>query len=363
MINKDLPSEETLRLRLDEISQNENSLFIVDDMVVNLLENEKLGRIHTVAGDLIPIDIDVSVLADPYSHKEDIGWTYKKVNGYAPIFAYIGTEGYMLANELRPGTQHSAKGAIQFIHRCIDLAVALGYSPDQFILRLDSGHDDSEFIGKLETAGVKYLVKRNPRREIPAQVLDTIRSSADIVKNRKGKMTYTEKSCNKMPPGLKNYKGFIVIEAVERTILSDGQTLLLSEIEVASWWINLFDNSTDCIQLYHDHATSEQFHAELKTDMIIELLPSGKKHTNALILALANMSFNLLRIIGQSSLKVRKELKEDINVKRIRLKTVIRDYINVACKIVKHAKQIFYNFGCACKKFNIMKGIDDLLIT
>jgi len=65
--------------------------------------------------------------------------------------------------------------------------------------------------------------------------------------------------------------------------------------------------------------------------MNIELLPSGKKHTNALILALANMSFNLLRIIGQSSLKVRKELKEDINVKRIRLKTVIRDYINVAC--------------------------------
>jgi len=33
-----------------------------------------------------------------------VGWTYKGENGYAPIFAYLGTKGYALAAELRPGT-------------------------------------------------------------------------------------------------------------------------------------------------------------------------------------------------------------------------------------------------------------------
>ena len=32
-----------------------------------------------------------------------VGFTYHKVNGYAPIFATLGTNGFQLANELRRG--------------------------------------------------------------------------------------------------------------------------------------------------------------------------------------------------------------------------------------------------------------------
>ena len=41
------------------------------------------------------------------------------------------------------------------------------------------------------------------------------------------------------------------------------------------------------IALYRDHATSEQFHSEFKTDLDIERLPSGKFATNALVMILA----------------------------------------------------------------------------
>ena len=48
----------------------------------------------------VPIDIDVSPFINEKCSKEGISKTYKMKDGYAPIFAYIGTEGYLLACEL-----------------------------------------------------------------------------------------------------------------------------------------------------------------------------------------------------------------------------------------------------------------------
>ncbi|MCI8700132.1 MAG: hypothetical protein HFJ47_02170 [Clostridia bacterium] len=42
----------------------------------------------------------------------------------------------------------------------------------------------------------------------------------------------------------------------------------------------------EIIELYHLHATSKQFHSEIKTDMDIERLPSGKFSTNEIVLGL-----------------------------------------------------------------------------
>ncbi len=53
------------------------------------------------------------------------------------------------------------------------------------------------------------------------------------------------------------------------------------------------------IALYRDHATHEQFHAEFKTDMDLNRLPSGKFATNHLVCSLAAVAMNLLRIVGQ----------------------------------------------------------------
>jgi hypothetical protein len=49
--------------------------------------------------------------------KKGVSWTYKEVDGYAPIFAHLGTHGYMLASELRNDSQHSAKDASTFVRR------------------------------------------------------------------------------------------------------------------------------------------------------------------------------------------------------------------------------------------------------
>lgn len=47
----------------------------------------------------------------------------------------------------------------------------------------------------------------------------------------------------------------------------------------------------DVIANYHAHGECEQYYSELKTDMDLERLPSGKFDTNELVLELAILAF------------------------------------------------------------------------
>lgn len=47
----------------------------------------------------------------------------------------------------------------------------------------------------------------------------------------------------------------------------------------------------------------EQFHSEIKTDLDLGRLPSGKFATNDLVLHFAILAYILLRIVGQKNLK------------------------------------------------------------
>ena len=46
-----------------------------------------------------------------------------------------------------------------------------------------------------------------------------------------------------------------------------------------------------------------QYHSEIKTDMDVERLPSGKFESNKPVPELTRIAYNILRIIGQESLK------------------------------------------------------------
>lgn len=91
----------------------------------------------------------------------------------------------------------------------------------------------------------------------------------------------------------------VAFEVVERLTDSDGNQLLIPTIEVNTYWTNLPCAATEVCALYHDHGTSEQFHSELKSDLNIEQLPSGKLCVNSIVLLCGMLAFNLLRTLGQ----------------------------------------------------------------
>ena len=67
------------------------------------------------------------------------------------------------------------------------------------------------------------------------------------------------------------------------------------------FWTNLGDSDDEIINLYHAHGECEQFHSEIKTDMGVERLPSGKFDTNELVLELMLIAYNILRMLGQET--------------------------------------------------------------
>lgn len=353
-----IPSAETLRQRLNDLSLCNEDQTLMDDCVIEMLKKvEDFGKIQTAYSQYIPLDIDVSVMLQPNCKKEGVSWTYHNENGYAPIFCHIGTHGYMLANELRNGSQHSANGAVEFVNRCIANAWQIELNPQELLVRVDSGHDDVEFLKALFAEKVNFLVKRNLRSESREQLLAFARRCGEKLPSRDGKNIYRAILSHRKPKDLENYPLFMVIEVTERVSSADGQTLLIPELEVSAWWTNLPENEAVCIELYRAHATSEQFHSELKSDMRLERLPSGKFATNALILNLAALAYNCLRRIGQEALSCKELLPIEVKVTRRRLRSVLQDLIYIGCKFTRHANTFIVKFGRNCPWFKCFQEV------
>lgn len=121
--------------------------------------------------------------------------------------------------------------------------------------------------------GVYYVIKRNLRKEDRDEWATNIRSwCKNVTSPREGKTVYIGSTFkdihyNSDSGEEKNICNRIVYEMTERTSLSDGELLLIPDIEIKMFWTNLGDSDEDIIALYHAHGECEQFHSEIKTDM------------------------------------------------------------------------------------------------
>ena len=215
---------------------------------------------------------------------------------------------------------------------------------------MDSGNDAKENLGILLEDGDWYIIKRNPRsKETKDEWLAKVKECCkDVRKPRDGKTVYVGSSWKDVEyvTSSGEYKTIcmrIVYEVVERTIDKYGQFLLAPDIELNTWWTNLGWTDDAVIGSYHAHGESEQYHSEIKTDMDVERLPSGKFETNELVLELALIAYNLLRMIGQESLRHKPDQKR--RVKRRRIRTVIDNIIRCASHVTEHARACVMALG------------------
>jgi len=332
----DVPSEPTLRQRLDEIAMAGPA---VQEKVLE--STAKLLRKHAPAltpcfKDFIAIDGDVSPFDNSGTKKEGVSCTYKLMDGYAPMFAYIGNEGYLLNAQLREGKQHCQSGTPDFLRETFNLARKV--TNKRLLVRLDSGNDDGENIRVCRKAKVDFVIKRNLRKESISDWLEEAHAYGQWRTPREGKTVYVGDTIRERDG--KHYR--VVFQVTEKTITSDGQVLLIPEIEVETWWTSLGVRTAtpdDVIAIYHEHGTSEQFHSELKSDMDLERLPSGKFATNSLILTLAVPVFTMLRLCGQVGIS--NGFMPRKKVARRRIRTVIQDMIYMAARVVDHARRFY----------------------
>jgi hypothetical protein len=351
-----LPSEATLRQRLDELPE-QRSHVALRGFNQALLKGRTFGTVQAGHLNLVPVDIDVSVLDNSDSNKQGVSFTYKKHDGFAPIFAYIGKEGYMLNHELRPGSQNCQNQTPEFIADCMGIVDSLGLN-EQTLLRLDSGNDAAENFAHFGKS--YFIVKRNLRKESREQWLAMARRVGQLQSTREGKNVYTG-FVDHLRPGGRDSKLEPVpaaFEVIERLTDYDGNYLLKPEIEVNTFWTNVpCEHGKEIIDLYHDHGTCEQFHSELKTDLNIERLPSSKFAVNKIVLLCGMIAFNLLRCIGQEVIERAELAPVKIKVQRWRLKTVLQNIIYCAVRIIRHGREIKLHFGKYCPWFDVINDM------
>lgn len=331
-----IPSEATLRQRLDAMRDACGP--IIREESAMLLR--KFARRPTPChGEWVALDVDVSPFDNSNTKKEGVSWTYKEVAGYAPIFAYLGEEGYEVHCQLREGKQHCQEGTPQFLDEALDYAERITRA--KLLVRLDSGNDAIENIIVCRKHKADWIIKRNLRKESPADWLEEAQCHGECEKPREGKEVWTGQTWRERDGKL--YR--VVFEVSERTIKADGQKLLVPEIEVNTWWTSLRMQAKQVIALYHAHGTSEQYHSEIKTDLDMERLPSGKFATNATMLSLGLMAYNILRLCGQGAIQQQRRLPADQRapmrkkVFRRRLRSVIQDLMYLAAQLVRHANR------------------------
>ena len=164
------------------------------------------------------------------------------MDGYAPIFAYLGEEGYLIDCELRPGDQHCQSGTQEFLGRAIKLARKA--TEKRLLVRMDSGNDAVGNLQILHNNKADYIIKRNLRRESLDDWLETAEAFGECEEPRPGKEVFVGQT--HLDRDGKTYR--VVFKVVRRTIDADGQRLLLPEIEVDTWWTSLKLPASDIIQ-------------------------------------------------------------------------------------------------------------------
>ena len=341
-ITRSIPSEETLRQRMDDIGDSLRSL-ILDENIRMLLANKIQPGV--LSNGFVPVDIDVTPMDNSKSGKEGVSRTYKGYDGYAPMMAYIGTEGYAINFELREGKQHCQNGTVAFLQETIKLCKKLTDKP--LLIRPDSGNDSIDNVAVLIQEGCYFIIKRNLRRESKEEWFNMAKQYCkNVTTPREGKTIYIGSDWKTVTS--KQFKQEFTLRAgyeiTERTINKYGQFMFPVDIEVETWWTNLGETDREIIRLYHAHGECEQYHSEIKTDMDIERLPSGKFDTNALVLELTVIAYNILRMIGRGTIGGRAP-RQKRDVKRRRMRTVISNLIMMASHITTHARQLIMGLG------------------
>ena len=179
----------------------------------------------------------------------------------------------MSLNELRERKQHCQNGFKDTLDFAIDAAHRLTDAP--LLLRLDSGHDAIDTRVWLNRPGVDYILKWNPRKQDREAWLTLAEQTGQWTTPREGKRVALF-SIQETQEHEGHYSRFRrVMQVTVRTIDKKGQWLLMPEIEIEGWWTSLNSltySDKQIIGLYRDHATSEQFHSEFKTDLDIAKL-------------------------------------------------------------------------------------------
>jgi hypothetical protein len=335
-----MPGEASLRQRFEAMSLDRRVHEDLPGCGIRMLKKVK----HPVVKVQVPgfygvrVDTDSSIFDNSQSRKEGVAIGYSGIAGYAPVCSFL-EGGIVVGAQLCPGDQHPLhegyEGYFAQVRQRVNSLV-----PDSPILWVEDAAFDS---GKLmsgrhadENKARDFFIIRHNLRQEPSDVLVNLaKEQGEAFHPRPGKTVYTG-STVRSHGEMKKVR--LVYEVSER-ISKKGQMLLAPEYTVFSVWTNLEEVScADVLRLYQDRGTCEQYFAEIKSELDLERLPSGKFCVNELFFQLGMFVNNMLRVMGQGLLGP--EILKMKKATRRRLRTVMQNLMYMCGRVVRHARQV-----------------------
>lgn len=364
-----IASPETVRQNLDLLGESAFpvSLNLINEAILDLLRTTGTALTPLWTGH-VALDIDPTPQNNSRTKKQGIGYTYKGFDGYCPIVAYAGIEGFLIGAEFRPGQQNGQKNAPAFIAAQIKRLRRLNV--DRVLVRLDSGFDAAETMLAIQDERADFLISANPRGEDAQGWIDQAKALPKTAWIRipglpNLRVAYLERmETRRFEKRTIQVRRIVRMKKLLRTAEAEieGHPTLIHgwvDFEVgSSWQTNLCLGAPEIARLYEDHGTSEQFHAELKGELDMERLPSGKFNTNALVFQLGCLAFNLLRILG---IKGKAVFRQRHPSKRKRLKTVIQELILLPVRFLCGSNQMKLDLGRNAAKDAILALYRELI--
>lgn len=332
-----VPSAEILRQRMDRAPADTDAK--LHEASLRLLETHGVPAANTHG--FVPLDIDTTPMDNSGTRREEVSYTYKGFEGYHPLLAYLGEQGYMLFQELRGGSQHPQNGFIPWLQRMI--ADARRITDHPLLVRMDAAHDAAETYTTCLDEQAHFICRWNPRGEEAFDWWLSLRADKTHFASGPGYFTALVDQPHRLPDGREVRR---IVLVTQRT--ADGRQLLITpKYELEGICTSLDLPAEEVIALYEAHGTCEQFHSELKSDIGLERFPSWYFNTNARVLSCAEVAFNILRLLGELMLRhghPPRRLRQRRR-SRYRLRSVIDTLLHHAGILVHHARRAVLKLG------------------
>jgi hypothetical protein len=348
-----IPSAEILRQRFEHMSSCPGFEERIHQCTADLGRKMGVKPEYISIGDQswVRLDVDVTIFDNSDTKKEGAAATYDRRFGFAPIFAHLGG-GWMVNCQLREGSAHSfTAGTTDFIEQSLDYAHQLVEDP--ILMVADGGFDSAGLLRLLEQrANTGFIVKHNLRKETEAQWLQDAKENGRIIKETKEKRVY-QGSVYRRVEGIEKPVR-MVFEVTE--VHSKGDQLLWTpEVIIFSVWTSFDAPEEDVLRAYRERGTSEQYHAEFKTEMDMERLPSGKFSVNSAFLKMGMLVYNMFKVIGQDMVYAKAlGLKK---ATRRRMKTIMRSIVYMCGRITRHSRRLILQLSCPKPWYDFFAGL------
>ena len=352
-----VPSQETYRQRLKAIALNTSLISLLPSYSVKLWKRVGMSPVYIEKDcqQWVRMDVDPVIYDNSDTKKEGASHTYDKQFGLAAIFAHLDG-GWMVNAELLPGnTSFHGSEATRFVNQSLDLAEKM--SPVKKLLVTDCGFDNQSFLSVLlARENTDFIVKHNKRRESNQRWLAVAKEKGTLIREDKSKgyRLYRGSTSRLLPSGDK----LRLVFEVREIFIKNGRQLLVPEMTLFSAWTSLeseWFTDKEVLRLYRLRGTSEQYHAEFKSEMDMERPPSGDLTVNNAFLRMGMLTHNMLKVIaldlaGAQGLGLK-------TATRRRIRTVINSVILMAGRVVKGSRYLKMQLACSKQWFEWFQAI------